>query len=71
VANFWDLSKFKGEKYFELHVITALGGNEQIYLGIVFILISLVVFAIIVALVVLECTIGARKKHYSLENLKW
>ena len=71
IANFTDISKFTGEKKFVLKIITDLGGDEQIFLGVVIFLMSIVVFCIMIALIVLECTIGARKKHYSLENLKW
>jgi len=59
IDNVWDLSKFQAGKYFELHSVTALGGSEQLYLGIFLIVISLIILLIIAALIVLECTIGA------------
>ena len=65
------MSKFDGKKEFVLKVITDLGCDDQIILGVVLFVMSLAVFAIMIALIVLECTIGARKKHYAIENLKW
>ena len=67
----WDTSQFKGKKSFQLQTINVLAAQQNVLLGVAFLLAAIAVILIIVALVVLEFTIGARKKFYSLENLQW
>lgn len=70
VSNQWDVSQFSGEKALFITTVGFFGGSDP-FMGIVFLVMSLIVTFLLIAIIVLEFTRGSSSKHYSLENLKW
>jgi hypothetical protein len=66
----WDTKQFKAKKSIYLSEVNGLGGTN-VFLGVVFIVLSVLVALIIVAIIILEFTKGSKPSHYSLDNLKW
>jgi len=69
VMNQWDTKIFKGEKSIYFSTVNGLGGTN-VFLGVVFIVMAIVVLAIMVAIVVLEFTKGSKANHYSIDDFK-
>ena len=66
----WDTKQFKANKSIYLSTTNGLGGTN-IFLGVVFLVLSFVVISIMITILILEFTRAAKPDHYSIDNLKW
>ena len=70
VSKQWNTQQYKTEKSIYISTINGLGGTN-LFLGIVFLIFSIIILWIMGVIVICECTRGSKPTHYSLENLKW
>uniref|UniRef100_A0A7S3JAK5 Cell cycle control protein 50A n=1 Tax=Euplotes harpa TaxID=151035 RepID=A0A7S3JAK5_9SPIT len=70
VKDQWDTKQFKGEKYLYFSTINGLGGTNM-FLGVVFIVVAILVLAVMATILIFECVKGSKPSHYSLDNLAW
>ena len=59
ISNQWDTSEWSGKKSLYFSQASFFGGKQNLFLGLLFFLFGLLTVAIIIAMIVMECTLGA------------